>query len=155
MTFILAAPFFSMKKPKIPMTNSVLMFILNISLAVLLMKYMKVNGIALAASLTYLVSMLRMYFLLQREVGKITDRLILGSIGKIVLISIIMVLVMIAVKMSGIGLLFDYNLFGKLARLSIISLSGVGSFFLTAKLVRLPEIGSIKSTLQHIFFTGK
>jgi putative peptidoglycan lipid II flippase len=155
MTFVLAAPFFAMKKPKIPMVNSLLMFLLNITLAIALMFPMGVNGIALAASLTYYISVVRMHTMLKKEIGRVVDGTTLKSTGRIALLSLCMMIVMCGLKSTGIGSAFPPNLIGKIALLSLIAGSGVASFLLTTKIIRIPEIGQIASTLQSYFVPAR
>lgn len=155
LAFVLATPFFAMKKPKIPMVNSILMFLLNICLAVVLMRVMGVNGIALAYSLTFFVSVIRLYILLKMEIGRIIDRRTILMTIKLFAIALLMIAVMLTVKRLGVDDLFSANMPGKLARLLAVSLSGVGSFIVASRLVGIPEIGSATSILRNTFKPGK
>jgi putative peptidoglycan lipid II flippase len=155
MAFILSAPFFAMKKPRVPMINSILMFLINISLAILLMRFMGVNGIALAASLTYIVSMIFLYVILQRKVGEIISKKGFVSIGKIIAASSIMTLIMFVEKITGIVNIFPCNLFGNILQLLVISGSGLLGFLLIARLVNIPEIRLVLLTFRTYFMPKK
>ncbi|NIM90360.1 MAG: murein biosynthesis integral membrane protein MurJ [Candidatus Aminicenantes bacterium] len=76
---ILASAFFSLKDTKTPVIIAFFVMISYLSLALVLMKPLRVGGIALALSLSETFNFLLLFVFLERKIGKIEKKEILAS----------------------------------------------------------------------------
>ena len=71
---VLAPAFYSLKDTKTPVIVAFFITIVYVSLSVLLMKPMRVSGIALALSLSSMINFGSLFFLLERKIGPFRNR---------------------------------------------------------------------------------
>jgi putative peptidoglycan lipid II flippase len=79
---ILAPAFYSLKDTKTPVIVAFFVMLSYIGLSLVLMKPLRVGGIALALSLSSILNFALLFFLLQRKIGPIKKRDIVVSAGK-------------------------------------------------------------------------
>jgi len=77
---ILASAFYSLKDTKTPVIVAFFVMIAYLSLALILMKSLRVGGIALALSLAEAFNFFLLFILLERKIGKIEKKEILSSL---------------------------------------------------------------------------
>ncbi|WP_135553792.1 murein biosynthesis integral membrane protein MurJ [Paenibacillus cymbidii] len=87
---VLARVFYSMQDTKTPMINAGLGMFLNIVLNVILTRYMGIGGLALATSISAIVTTILMFFSLVRKIGFFNLKRVAVSCLKIVFASLIM-----------------------------------------------------------------
>ncbi len=87
---ILAPAFYSLKDTKTPVIVAFFVMISYIGLSILLMKPLRVGGIALALSLSSILNFALLFFLLQRKIGPIKKKEIVVSAGKALFFAAIM-----------------------------------------------------------------
>lgn len=80
---ILNKAFYSIKDSKTPMINSFIGILINIFINILIVKYMKVNGLTLATSLSSIITTILMMWNLHKKLGGIKIRNIWISFWKI------------------------------------------------------------------------
>jgi len=79
---ILAPAFYSLKDTKTPVFVAFLVMIVYLSLSLILMKPLRVGGLALALSLAEAFNFLLLFFFLERKIGKIRKKEIFSSFLK-------------------------------------------------------------------------
>jgi len=87
---LLTRVFFSMQDAKTPMINGVIATLLNIVMTVIFSKFMGIAGIALATSISALITTGLLFYSLRKKIGPVGGRGVLMSFGKISLASFIM-----------------------------------------------------------------
>lgn len=118
--------FFALLDTKTPMINAAIGLILNIILNIILSKYMGLSGLALATSLSAMVSTGILFFQLEKKIGSDGRKKILVTVFKIIFASLIMGSVIMFVNiyivsyMNNTLALFVTIIFGLVAYLIII-----------------------------------
>jgi len=82
--------FYSLHDTKTPMTNTIITVFINILLSITLSKFMGIGGLALATSITGILSMLFLFSRLIKKIGSFNFKKIANSIFKISIASFIM-----------------------------------------------------------------
>jgi putative peptidoglycan lipid II flippase len=139
--------FYSLQDAKWPMRAALIAFVVNLIFSLVLMYPMKHKGLALANSLSAVVNVFILSFVLRRKIGNFLDRIFYISVSKIILSSIIMVVSI---------MLFDYflpwNIYAgfktKLIYLVCAIIIGGWAFFASAYLLKSQEITSLINMLK-------
>ena len=97
---ILGKIFYSLKDTKTPMINGAMTMILNIVLNLILIKYFKHAGLALATSISSIIGTLILFFTLNKKIGYFGQYKIIKTASKTIIAAIVM----------GIITYFGYNL---------------------------------------------
>lgn len=87
---VLSKVFYSMQNTKTPMYNAVVGMSLNVILNIILSKIMGIVGLALATSISGIVTTLLLFMSLRREIGPIGMRNLFKSFSKIISASMLM-----------------------------------------------------------------
>ena len=74
--------FYSLQDTKIPMKNSIFCVVFNIIFNLLLIRFLKVSGLALASSLSAILAVLFLMFNLRRKIGRFNIQSIVKTIFK-------------------------------------------------------------------------
>ncbi|MCC5909740.1 MAG: murein biosynthesis integral membrane protein MurJ, partial [Clostridiaceae bacterium] len=90
---VLSRAFFSLQDTKTPMANAVLGMVLNVILNLILSKYLGIGGLALATSISAIVTTILMGNSLRKKIGHIGSKTLFISSLKIILASLIMGLI--------------------------------------------------------------
>lgn len=146
-TKITQCAFFALKDTVTPAKIAGLGLILNIIFNTLLMFPMKISGLALATSLSGIISFFALLYLLEKKIGSLDIRKIVFSFLRILLASLGMGLVCF---LTFRNLRFGSTLPGKLFSLGITILAGFLSYILFCFLLRVPEMHEIKRWLRKI-----
>lgn len=139
---VLSRVFYSIQDTKTPVVIGVIAMGVNIVLNLILSRYMGISGLALATSLSALVSTLIMTYLIVKKVGSLGVKRISVTIIKVLISSLTMGAVsyfifnILSVKMA--------NLFA----LALASAVGISAYVLVAFLIRVEEINKGISLLK-------
>ncbi|OAA84727.1 murein biosynthesis integral membrane protein MurJ [Clostridium ljungdahlii] len=95
---ILNKAFYSVKDAKTPMSNSFVGIIINIIINIIIIKYMKVSGLALATTISAVITTLLMMWNLNKKLEGMNIRKLLLSFAKIVCSSAIMGIVIYVIN---------------------------------------------------------
>lgn len=87
---IISRGFYAMHDTKTPMINAAIGIVINIVLNIILSRYMGIGGLALATSISAIVTTLLLFWSLRKKIGTFGTRQISGSFLKILLASLIM-----------------------------------------------------------------
>ncbi|MBC8313247.1 MAG: murein biosynthesis integral membrane protein MurJ [Candidatus Cloacimonetes bacterium] len=87
---IFASAFFALKNTKTPMKIAAITVVCNIILNIILMHFIKLKGLALATSISATIQAFILFFVLQKNIGKINFSNILSNFLKICIISILL-----------------------------------------------------------------
>ncbi|MGI1820929.1 murein biosynthesis integral membrane protein MurJ [Exiguobacterium sp. TRN 1102] len=138
--------FYSMEDTKTPMINASVALTVNIFLNIILSRYMGLNGLALATSLSAILSSLLMYRSLKNKIGKINGNLILFNFSKILFATIVSILMMM-ITINQLENIMHRNF-------SFIFTLIIGStlYFAILKIVRNKEVDMMIRFLKNKFF---
>lgn len=144
---LLTKIFYSLHDTKTPMIIGVITVVLNIVLNLILIRYLKLAGLALGTSLAFIVNAILLFCLLRKKIGNFSQDKILKTGAKSMISSIIM----------GIITSFSYKIFYSSLGISmideIIALSGavivgVVSYGILIILFKVEEIEILKNILR-------
>jgi putative peptidoglycan lipid II flippase len=129
------------------MKAAIIALIVNVVASLVLMYPLKHNGIALASSIAAAVNVLVLTIVLKRKIGKFLDRTFYHSVFKIILSSVLM--------LFAIGLIEHFMPWDtqagfktRLIYLSATILTGAGAFFLSAYLLKSPEMHAFTNIVK-------
>ncbi|MDK2564876.1 murein biosynthesis integral membrane protein MurJ [Romboutsia sedimentorum] len=87
---ILSKAFYSLQDTKTPVKNATMSVIINVFLSIVLVKYMGIGGLALAGSISAIVSTILLFVSLRKKIGQIGLKNILVIFTKVILSAVIM-----------------------------------------------------------------
>ena len=125
---VLSRAFFAHSNTKLPMINASLFLIVNVFLSLLLSKHLGVGGVALATSITSILSFFSLLYLYVKKI----DFLKVQNI----FITTIKVFVSLLCMLLSIYILDKYFLKHGLTYLAVLSLIGLISYFLSLKILK-------------------
>ncbi len=135
---VLAPAFYALKDTRTPVVTAFIAFLLNLAFSLLLMRPLLHGGLALASSLSALVNMLLLLWLLRKKVGSIGGRQMLATAYKALFASIPM-----GVASWWLSTLLDWSLPGqkllKSAVLTGIVLTALLFYWLFSRLIKSEE----------------
>jgi len=138
MTRVLVPAFYALKDTKTPVWSAFVAFLLNVVFSLVLMKPLLHGGLALASTLSALVNMLMLLWLLRRKIGPLGCRKITLSGLKALLASLPMAIVVLYICRSA-----DWTLSGhKLSKLFVLGGAigcGVLVYVVLTRLLRSDE----------------
>ena len=82
--------FYSLQDTKIPMKNSILSVIFNVFFSLILIKNMKVSGLALASSISAIFAVCFLMYSLRKKIGKFNGKSIVLTLFKTLIASAVM-----------------------------------------------------------------
>ncbi|MFE1242850.1 murein biosynthesis integral membrane protein MurJ [Fictibacillus sp. NPDC058756] len=94
---ILSRAFFSLQNTKTPMINAAISMMLNIVLNIILSKYMGINGLALATSISAIFCSILLFISLRKKIGPFGIKNVLITFFKVFFASLIMGLIILIV----------------------------------------------------------
>jgi putative peptidoglycan lipid II flippase len=138
---ILSRAFYALQDTKTPMINATIAVVLNIILNVILSRYMGIGGLALATSISAVVSTLLMFITLRKKIGGFGLKEISTSFVKISIASILM----------GVIALWSFSLLGQTLRenLALVLAIGVGALAY-AVLIYFLKVPEVERTLEVV-----
>jgi len=126
---ILVNAFYSMGDTKTPVKTAAISLAVNLVFNLMLMRPLKVGGLALATSIAATVNLLILFFILDRKIGDIGIRPIVASLMKIVFSSVVMAVFTFLGKRFLLG--SDISGLAGFVKLSIV-ITGSGIIYLLA-----------------------
>lgn len=136
---ILGKVFYSIQDTKTPMKNGILAMIINIILNFILVKYMKHNGLALATSISAIVTIILLFISLKRKVGYFgEDKIIKGFIKTSMASSIMGVISGLAYKY--IATLIPSGSIYEIINLAISVILGCITYLICILILKVEEI---------------
>jgi len=155
---LLAKSFYAWKDTKTPVKIGILTVILNIIGALILSRYMGVEGLALAFSIASFIQMVLLIIFLRKKIGNLDERKIMISIMKIIVITAMMGAVVQAAKYF-LALGVDMDTFvGIFIQGSVSAVIGLVFYLIMALVFRCDEINIITNWLKkakHQILNGK
>lgn len=139
---MLCKMFYSLQDTKTPMINGIIAVALNITLNLLLVGRLQHRGLALATSISVIISSLLLGLSLRRKLGNIGGGNIIKTIGKISIASIAMGLVVYLMREKLITYMND-SFIKNSAILGLIILSGLIIYTGTCYLLRVKELRQV------------
>jgi putative peptidoglycan lipid II flippase len=147
---VIVSSFFSLQDSKWPLKAAVITLVINLLASLVLMQFIKHNGIALANSLAATVNVIILFVVLKKRIGTFLDRSFYSSVVKIIISSLVM---LTALLMVDFFLPWNTNAHFKirLIYLSISIVIGAVSFFTCSYFLKSPEIYGITGMLKQRF----
>ncbi len=144
---VFVSAFYSLHDSKWPMKAAIITLIVNVLASLALMYPLKHNGIALAGSLSAAVNVLILAVVLKKKIGTYFDRAFYISILKIVLSSFVM---LAAIRLIEYFMPWDTDAGFKtrLLYLTCTVVAGAATFFISAYMLKSPEIHSIVGRIK-------
>jgi putative peptidoglycan lipid II flippase len=130
--------FYSMKDTVTPMKIAIINVALNITLNIILVRYLGLIGLALATSVSSTVGFVILIGMLKRRLGDIRDREIWLAVAKILIASAAMGFVLYYVSMTLDGM--ATNIWGKLAQVAVSMGAGLGTFLVVSFAMKAEEV---------------
>jgi len=149
----MAPAFYSLKDTKTPVIVAFWVMIAYLLLSVILMRPLRVGGIALALSLASALNFGLLFYLLERKIGVLSKKPLLVSAGK--------ALVSAAIMGGGVSCLIlrvGFNTatpVGKVGLLALVVASGIMVYFLLQWLINRDEAREVVKLFQWRLSPGK
>lgn len=142
---ILSRAFYSLKDTKTPMINATIGVIINIILNIVLSKFLGIGGLALATSISAIISSFLLFISLRKKIGTLRIKLINVLSVKVIFASIIM----------GIGMKFLYKLlihhFNDNLSFLISVFIGVFTYFIMLFILQVREVEVVIKSVKETF----
>ncbi|MDH7499348.1 MAG: murein biosynthesis integral membrane protein MurJ [candidate division NC10 bacterium] len=145
---IVVSAFYSLQDTKTPVAISAVAVATDIGFSLLLMGPLQVRGLALATSIASFVHFCLLMGILRKKIGPLRERELLGSLLRISLSTIPLVLLCYAM-LRGFPPLAQAHLAGKVGILTLEILIGMGSYLGAACLLRSQEVHSLVSSVRN------
>ncbi|HQL01582.1 MAG TPA: murein biosynthesis integral membrane protein MurJ, partial [Smithellaceae bacterium] len=144
---VFISTFYSLQDSKWPMRGALVAFAVNLAASLILMGPLKHNGLALANSLSAMIHVAVLVFVLRRKIGSFVDRAFWRSVAKMIAAALAM--------LASIGLVhwrFPWNteadFAARLAFLLVAVTLGAVVYFLSAYLLKSSEIHALVNLVK-------
>lgn len=144
---VLSRAFYAGQDGKIPLISGVISILVNLVLCFLLVDRMDVAGLSLATAVSTLVSALVLLIPTVRRFPKLWDRDFWSAMGKMLLCSLVMGVVVFLLYSLLSGVVSD-GLIGRALLLGVPTLCGIIVYFVSALLMRLPELDMVRKFIK-------
>lgn len=138
---VLAPAFYALNDSRTPMLVSLASVAINFSAALIMVRTGTLGhaGLALATSIVAIFNFLSLFIILRRRIGGIYGRNLLASFTRTAAAAVVMGAAVTA-SSSFVGVTFGAGRVARLLDLCISIPVGMGSFYLTARALRIPEL---------------
>lgn len=150
---ILGKVFYSLKDTKTPMINGGIAMIMNVVLNIILVKYFKVAGLALATSISAIICIILLFISLKKKIGYFGQDIILKTSFKSLIASSIMG-VMVSLSYNKLSSILDFGSIGEIISLFIAIIIGCLIYGILIILLRVDEIDNIIINIKDKFYRG-
>ncbi|MDN6268360.1 MAG: murein biosynthesis integral membrane protein MurJ [Tetragenococcus koreensis] len=140
---VLTRPFYALQDTKRPVINATIGVLFHLILSIILSQFIGVNGIALATSLSAILTALLMYFTLKKKIGSLGLKNTIVLSGKVGLASLIMGIVSL-----GIFYLLT-NYFGSNISLLLTIVCAVLTYFFVLSISKIDVFDNAKHQLKE------
>ncbi len=147
---VIIPAFFSLQDSKWPLKAAVITLVVNLFASLVLMQFLKHNGIALANSLAATVNVIILSVVLKKRIGTFLDRSFYSSVVKIIISSLVMLAALMIVDFF-LPWNTDAHFKARLIYLIASIAVGAAAFFVCSYLLKSPEIYGIISLLKKRF----
>lgn len=145
---ILSRGFYSLGDTKTPMINSSISVIINIVLDLILIKPFSYMGLAMATSISYMVTVVLMFFSLRKKVGSFNGSSLLYTFFKSLMASIFMSIVVIFVYNNLVNLL-GLSFLMEAVSILISILLGIIVYIICIKILRVREMEILEDSIKN------
>ncbi len=147
---ILSRGFYSLGDTKTPMINSSISVIINIILDLIFIKPFSYMGLAMATSISYMVTVVLMFFSLRKKVGSFNGTAVVKVLIKSIIASIIMSIVVFVTYNSLVSVL-GLSFIGECTSLGGAVLLGVVVYGVCIKLFKIEEMKVLEGSVKNFF----
>ncbi len=151
---LITMAFYALKDTKTPVKIGVFIVFLNITLDLILVRYLAHSGLALATSLAAIINMIILLIFLQKKIGNVISRAQTLFLLRIIIASLIMGISCILVSNYLENILELSNKIDQIIQVTISILCGGIIYFISSYLLGIQEIRSLKQNLK-IILRGK
>ncbi|KUG21915.1 putative peptidoglycan lipid ii flippase murj [hydrocarbon metagenome] len=145
---VFISSFFALQDSKWPLKAAIVVLIVNVVASVALMNPLKHNGIALGLSISSIVHVLVLAYVLKNKIGKYLDHTFFVSISKIIVSALVMMAAIFLFDLINpwnTYAAFKIRLFYLMTSISI----GAGVFFICAYLLKSPEMHAVVNMVKR------
>lgn len=147
---ILSRGFYSLGDTKTPMINSSISVIINIILDLLFIKPFSYMGLAMATSISYMVTVVLMFFSLRKKVGSFNGKVVVTTFTKSLIASIIMSIVVV-LSYNGLTSILGLSFIGEGISITASILLGALIYVVIIKLLKVEEMNLLESSVKNFF----
>jgi len=151
---LITMAFYALKDAKTPVKIGIYIVFLNITLDLILVRYLAHSGLALATSLAAIINMIILLIFLQKKIGNVISRAQTLFLLRIIIASLIMGISCILVSNYLENILELSNKINQIIQVTISILCGGILYFISSYLLGIQEIRSLKQNLK-IILRGK
>jgi len=144
----LVPSFYALRKPKIPVMTAAVAFVINVVAALILMKTMAHRGLALAMSIAATANFVMLYYMLTRQVGSLGGKQILVSVGRTILTSGIMALVILAI-IRATSIFQGVSLWVNAIQLFALVIVGAATYVASVKVLNPKDFDSLLAIIKR------
>lgn len=141
--------FYSLQDTKTPVKVACLTLLINIVLNLIFMQPLRLGGLALATSLSALVNLGLLLYLLNKKIGGINGKAILSSLGRMIITSLFIGLVCYLVAGALIREVETVSLAAKFLQVFIPILAGIATLIIVSFLFKFEEVKLFRRIVQE------
>lgn len=146
---VLDRAFYALQDTRTPMINGIFIVIVNVILDIVLVRYMGLGGLALATSISFIIGVLALLYLLRQKIGPLQGRKMLINLLKVSAATLVMgILVGIAQNFLPLGL-EDVVSMSYVTNFMIIILIGVVTYALASIVLQIEEAHFVWNILKE------
>lgn len=142
---VLSKAFYSMQDSKTPMINAVIGLIINIVLNIILSRYLGIGGLALATSISALITSTLLFLSLRKRIGSFGIKKIIISFLKIIFASCLMGLA------SKLSFIYFKEILNQSVSLLIAIVVGSLSYFIIVTLLKIEDVNNLSTIIKQKF----
>jgi len=145
---VFVSAFYSLQDTKTPVKVAVVAMIINIVFSLALMGPLKHGGLALALSLASTLQLFMLIFLLRKRLGGIEGRVVMSSMVRSVISSIVMGICIYFLAFKIFGSILAQKTFNLALGILIIVCAGLVIYFISTHVLGSKELSSLKELLK-------
>ena len=151
---MLARTFYVQQDTKTPMYVSFVAIGLNIILAIWLAMFTSLGayGLAFAQSIVAVLEVLLLLMILQRRLGNLLNKELFMALGRMMmafLLTAIVIYIFVSILPFRAS---DRSFFAAFPKFLVISLAGFGTYLVTSKLLKIPEVEPVLRQIKRLLF---
>lgn len=147
--------FYSLKDTVRPTINGVIMMAVNITASVILARFIRQYGIPMAYSISSLLGMFVLLYLIRRKIGSMGFKKLVLYAAKVIAASGIMFLAVTVINMSLEGYTFGFSFLDRCVKLFIPVGAGAIVYFILTYLLRIDESVDALDKVKSFFVRTK
>lgn len=147
---ILSRGFYSLGDTKTPMINSSISVIINIILDLIFIKPFSYMGLAMATSISYMVTVVLMFFSLRKKVGSFNGSAVVSTFLRSLIGAIVMSIVVILIYNNLVAVL-GLSFIGECTSLAAAILGGIIVYIICMKILKVEEMKLVEDIVKNFF----